>query len=303
MELITFIKGLTHKFSKNELAKSCELTLASLREHTLPAYASATSTFKVFRFSSSEGKNMAADFKRMAGGNDMLGTIEEALLNSQSLLTEIDKKSDTLFADAEASMALTYQKATYIQIVSAINFANDYARKLLNYLYIVETAKADHEVSLPGSLSKAEIEYVEQYFTAFCTCIKCMLMDFKAIDKAVSGMPDAVVTELTEQTLPQTLGMGALDPMGLRGLSLPIKVSVKWNPFYLLGTMIAAYQVASYKTSKEELDLLQMRKMNLEKVLAGKPDARLQKEIEYLSERVSALNYELQKAQEKYGVQ
>ena len=301
--ILSFIKGLQHKFSKNEIAKSCELTLTSLREHTLPAFASAVQLEKSIRMSSPEARGLMADFRSAVGAGDFLATIEKALTNAQSLLMAIDKKSETLFGDQEASMALTYQKATYLQVLAAINFANDYSRKLLNYLYIAETAKADPEVQLTSQLSRAEIEFVESYFNTFCGCVRFMLNDFSNLEKGLDDMPEAVVTELTEQTLPVTMGASKIDPAGLRGLSLPIDINVRWTPFYLIGTMIASFQVACYNASREELDLLQMRKLNLEKIHAKKPDARLQKEIDHLAERVTRLNYEIQKAQEKYGVQ
>ena len=303
MEILSFIKGLRYKFSKNEISKSCELIQTSLREHTLPAYTSAVELFGSMPFKSAAAKSMAANFKRMAGGNgNMVSSINLALNNAQGLLTSIDQKAETMFGDQEATMALSYQKATYLQIVSAIGFANDYARKLLNFLYIVETEQADSEQTLVNNLTRAELAYVEKYFQPFCTCMKVMMLDFKTLDKSVTEMPDVVITTLSEQTLPHTIGMHKIDPLGMRNLILPVSVGVKWNPFYLIGTMIASFQVACYKASIEERDLLQMRKLNLEKIQERSPDPHLQQQIEYMADRVSKLNYEILEDQEKYNV-
>lgn len=300
MNLLSYVQSLHARLSRPEIAKTIELTLDEVRKYTLPAYASAESVFTTFKFQSSDAKAYAMDFRRMAGGGEMIGTIHGAFTNALSLLSTLEANVDMLFADQEASTALTYQKATYLQVVSAISFASGYARKFLNHLYILETASAG-ETDVERQ-SPAEIDYVVSYFNAFCACVKVMLLDFANIEKGISAMPEAVVSQLSEQTLPHTLGKAKMDPLGLQGFTIPISVSVKWNPFYLIGTVIASIQVACYKAAKEELDLLQMRKLNLERLHEKKPDARLQQEIEHMSARVVKLQYELQKSREAYSV-
>ena len=303
MEFLSFVKGLVHKFSKNEIALSCELTLDSLRKHTMPSLTQAVGLFKVMRFRSAEAKAFEANFKRQVGGGaDMLVTMQRALLNADAMLTTIEDKSDALFADQEASLGLNYQKAAWLQMAVTANFANDYTRKFLTYLYVVETAKEDPSQPVANFLSPAEFEYIDKFFTPYATAMRLLLQDFKNIEKSIAAMPSVVVNEISESTLPAALGASKIDPLGLRNLSLPINISVKWNPFYLIGTLRASFQVAQYKASQEERELLQMRKINLEKLLAKTPDVRVQKEVEYLSQRVSKLNYELAKAQEDWGV-
>ncbi len=125
-------------------------------------------------------------------------------------------------------------------------------------------------------------------------CIEVMRRDPKDIAKALKGLPDSTITELTEKTLPAMLGEKAVDPFSLRHLSVQV------NPFYFIGMLKAEYQANKYKGAKAELELLQLRKLNLEKLLAKSPDARLEKEIEYMANRVSGLNYDIDKMEKEY---
>ena len=298
MSILTFIKGLTHKLGKNEIAKSCELSLEELRDNTLPAYESALDLFKTFKMSSPEAKNFQQDLTRSVkgAGNNMIEIIETAMRNAEGWLVGISKKSDTLFADQEATMALTYQKANYLRAVAAIGFAVEYARRFLNYLYVLETAKSEGSDEALSQQTPAQVEYINKHFQDFIVVVRFLQKKFDAAAAEVDAAPDAIVSSLTEQTLSGTIGASRLDPLGMNNLTAHA------NPFYLIGVMVASYQVARYKSSKEELDLLQMRKLYLEKLQQKKPDAALAAQIEKLQERISNKQYELEKLEEKYGI-
>ena len=304
MSLITFIKGLTPRIGRNEIAKSCELTLNALRDTTIPAYKSAYDLFKVTKLASPEAKRYQSDLRRSVKGAsaDMFETVLECLQNAESFLQYIEKRSDTLFADAEASIALTYQKATYTRLVAAIGFGTEYARRFLNYIYLLETAQADSQFDLKTQLTPAETEYVEKYFNDFCIVLASLNRKLPELEKNISELPDAVVTEMTEKTFPATLGPSRVDPLGFNHFIVPIDWTARANPFYLIGTVIASFQVKQYNIAKDELDLLQMRKLNLEKQRAGKPDANLERQIEHTADRIGTLRYEIERLEEKYGI-
>lgn len=301
MNLFSYIKSLTHRFSKNEVQKSCDLVTDSLNAHTIPAYVGASTMFKNFKIKSKKGVGFESDFKRLVRGRDgMIDTILAMLENSVKTLEAISKKSETLYGDQESSLGLTFQKATYLQLVGALTFTNDFSRKFLNYLYALETAEMDRESKVEDTTTPAENAFVEEQFANYCTCVRIFSDSFDQIEKSVDALPDAVVSEHTESNLTSSLGEKKIDPLGLRNFHTK-ETSVKFNPFYLIGMWRAEMQIERYKTAKEELDLLQLRKLNLERMQEKKPDARLQKEIEYLSTRVSGLNYKIQKVEAKYA--
>lgn len=302
MSMISYVKQLSARFNKNDIQKNCEITADSLKTHTIPGYVAASETFKTFQLRNKEILSYNTEFRKLCSvprSGTIIDSISEALGNGVVLLDYLHKHSDTLYSEQESSLGLTYRKATYLRLISTITFAGDYARKFLNYVYTLETQSADEQFQIKDNITPAEIAFVKSNFLDFCNAIKILQQSVEQITKNVDNLPDAIVSESSDAAFSGTLGQAKMDPMGFSNFSMPVQVSVKWNPFYHIGAMIASFQVAQYKCAKEETDLLALRRLNLEKVLAKKPDARLQKEIEHLSSRISGLNYELSKMEKK----
>ena len=298
MSILTYLKGLLPSFRKNAIVESCEMTSTSLREHTLPAYLSAEALFKSGKFKNAIAQDFATVyFKNVgkAGALGMMGSIRERLDNALVILLYISTNAKTLYSDVETNISLTYVKLTCLRLVEAAEFSNTYARKLLNYVFILETAQADASVSVKDSLTPAEIAWLDKGFLDFCLCMNTLGSSVEVIKKHLAEMPDASITSLTEKTFPTTLGVDKIDPFQMRHLSASV------NPFYYFGMMIAERQAKRYKAAKAELELLQLRCLNLDKLYNKNPDARLQKEIEYMENRVVGLSYDIVKMEEEYN--
>lgn len=306
MQLFSYLKGLFHRITKGQIKASCDAVIESLQKHTLPAYVTASDLFKSRKLSSKEVQEFVKEFTKTVGmsrgSHSMVESIKVVLENTVTLMTQISHKSDTIFSDTESTLGMTFQKAMYLRLISAATFADDYARKFLDYVYLCETAHLDPSGSpLRNAMTPAQREWVEANFTNFCLVLAVLSNDSKDVFKEIDELPDAIVSEQSETTLAASIGLKRIDPFGMHGLGLPITVKTSWNPFHLLGMFIADFRAAQYKCAKEELDLLQMRQLNLEKLIAKQPDARLQQQIEYLAERVAKLQYELHETEKKYG--
>ena len=70
------------------------------------------------------------------------------------------------------------------------------------------------------------------------------------------------------------------------------------NIIYHVRLGIAEWQVGRYNAAKEELKVIQLRKLHLERLRDGKADAAIEKEIAYLEERAQKLNYKLRQMEE-----
>lgn len=307
MNILTFLSGLTGKLGvigKNEVAKTCELNLRMLRDNTIPAYVSAEEYFSKQKPKSSDVTAIVSLYKRgvRGGAPDFFEGVLEGMRSAESWLVGLEKKSETLFADQEATLALSYEKATYLRIAASIGFATEYARRLLNHIYILETIERDDSQRLEDYQTPAEINYLSAHQSDFFLVLTALLVKFSKVEEMLADMPDATVTELTEKTFPHTLGAKKVDPLGFNGFVMPYDLSVKWNPFYLLGTCIASFQVSQFKAAEAELELLRLRKLNLERLNEKKPDAKLQAMIAKLEERVGTLRYEISKMEASYGI-
>jgi hypothetical protein len=299
MDLTSYIKGLFPTFKKDDVIESCNLTIQGIREHTLPAYVSADSLFNGKPFKSKHMEDFVSAYNKQVertSGAKLITSIKVTLENSLELLEGVLSASKKEFSSAEASIALTYKKSMYLRTVQCAQFAHIYARKFLNYVYILETAEMDDQTDLKGSLVPIEIKWIEDNFISFCEASRVLKTSKDKYDRFVKEIPEANISELTEMTLPETIGYSKLDPLAMRNLH------VSWNPFYLVGMMVARFQADSYKSAGAELELLQLRKLNLERILAKEPDARIQKELEYMERRVSDLSYKLEQDKKDYAI-
>ncbi len=299
MKLVDYLKNLYHSITRGQIEASCEAAIDQANKHTLPAYAQAVEFFKLHKLASPEAESLIKLYKTkvgLRGSASMVESIHGILQRSVALMQAIAERSPSVFSDVESTLGMTFQKATYLRLISSANFAYDYSLLLLNYLYAAET-----EGALMGTLTPAERKYVEGNFENFAVILS--ILDGKPQDvlEAADELPDAVVSEQAERMMLGSLGEKRMDPLGFRGLGLPVSIGVNWNPFYLGATIYADFKVAQYKAAKEQVSLIQMRKLNLEMQHKKQPSARLEQEIEYLSGRVSKLNHELFTMEQKYA--
>lgn len=296
--LYNFIVSLFPTFKRDDVLDSAIGTRKSIMEHSLVAYTAAVEVLGKTPFASKEVKDIEKQYRSyvaVASRQSMVADILSALQNSLKVLDYVVQKGKTIYGENEASAGLTFQKATILRVISVGDFVNKYSMDLLNYIYMCETRDTKGGENTEG-ISKAEESLILAQFADFCTGINVLKVDMTSLEKTLSELPDATVSELTEKTFVSTLGTKKIDPLGVRNFS------VRKNPFYIYGMMTAEKQEKKYKAKKEMLELIQLRLINLEKLRAKTQDASLDKEIEYYQSRVTGLNHEIEKMNKEYGL-
>lgn len=299
MNFFNFLKSLFPTFKRDELLDSVVAIRKSVQEHSVQAYRSADQVWAGTAFVSKEAKALEKVYRSevgLPGKQSMITSISAVMDNTLKVLDLVVQKGKTIYSENEASMGLTFQKATILRIVTVADFANKYSLDLLNYIYTVE-AQATKGGEGIESLAKAETDTLINQFPDFCVAMNVLKVDMSSLEKALNDLPDAVVSEMTERTFISTLGSQKLDPFQVRNFS------VRKNPFYVFGMMIAERQEKKYKAKKETVELLQLRLLHLQKLRDKTQDASLDKEINYYQDRVTSLNHELEKLNKDYGLQ
>lgn len=298
MNFSNFLKSLFPTFKRDEILDSVIATRKSIMEHSVQAYRSAEQVWGNEVFVSKEAKAIEKTYRSevgLPGKRTMISSIHSTLQNALSVLDLIVQKGKVIYSENEASMGLTFQKATILRIVAVADFANKYSLDLLNYIYTVE-ARATKGGEGIDNVSKAEEELLIGQFHDFCIAINALNVDVSSLEKALNDLPDAVVSEMTERTFVSTLGAKKIDPLQLRNFS------VRKSPFYFFGMMVAERQEKKYKAKKDTLELLQLRLMHLQKLRDKTQDASLDKEINYYQGRITSLNHEIEKLNKDYGL-
>jgi len=297
MKLPAFISDLLPSFGKDRITEDIRITRTELKEFTEPPYAVAAVLLKGWKFKSEVLVDKFDIFKRQvksAGGDNPIVTIHKSFKDILENLDCVEELIVKTYNDDVAGNGLTYLKANLLQFVEAVSFVSKYARKFLIYVYVCETAEyPDSGTALNDSLSPAEIEWLNANFLSFCTALNVVSGNPQQVKKQIDNIPDIIITSENATTLPSTMGEARLDPFQMN------LITVRMNPIYHIRMFVAEYQADRYKAAKEEVKLLQLRKLNLEKLADGKPEAHIQKEITYMETRIQGLNFKIAKMEKE----
>ena len=300
MKLWDFCSSLLSTNDKEKIIEDIRITSGEIKEHTAPAYESAITFLKGWKFKSEQISTLNDTFNRMVDtqrGENCVVTIEKSFKDILENLTHVEKMIDKTYSSEVAIGGLTYQKAALLQYVEMVGFVSKFARKFLIYVYICETAMyEDSGTVITDSLSPVEIDWLNNNFVSFCTAFNIAAGNPAHVEKQLANIPDIEVTKENYETLPETMGMAKIDPfqMGL--------IPTWLNPVYHIGIRVAEWQADRYKVAKEEVRLLQLRKLNMENLIAKKPDAHIQKEIAYMETRIQDMNFKIAKMEQSAGL-
>lgn len=282
MKFSEFVSGLLPNFDKGRVIEDIRLRRAELKETTIPVYDAAAPFLNKWAFKSAKAKELQVTFDRIVRSRDNMFThIHKALPNVLKNLDEVEELVEKSYSEEVATPGLSYLKANLLQFVVCTGFVARYARKLVAYVYIHETGEfEDGGTNVADSLTPYEQQYVEQNFANFCMALQAISGNPANVKHSLNDVPDIIVKADNEMSLGATMGKDKLDPLGMRF------VTGVWSPIYQARIFIADWQNARYKEAREELGLLQLRKLNMEQLKDGKPDAAVQKKIDAVERRI-----------------
>jgi hypothetical protein len=252
--------------------------------------------FKTWKFKNPQLEAQMATFSRMVkshGHDNAIVTISKGWKNILENLQDVEDLAKRAFNNEIAGGGLTYMKANVLQFVEALAFVSKFSRKFLNYAYVCETAEIDSNTSVAESLTPAELDWLAVNLLSFCQAFNIVAGNPVVVRKQMADIPDINITPENIDTVGEAVGHAKIDPF--RMSLIPIWM----NPVYHIGMAVAEYQASRFKAAKEELRLVELRKLNLEKLSAGTPDAQVQKEINYLESRIQGLNFKISKMEER----
>jgi hypothetical protein len=300
VKLNSFVASLLPTFGKDCVIEDIRLTRNEITEYTAPSYVAAAELFKTWKFKSEDLDKMFGIFKRMvkgSGSDNCITTIEKGFKTILENLDYVEEQISTTYSEEVAGVGFTYKKANLLQLVECISFVSKFARKFLIYIYICETSLVEgNDTIISESLSPIEIDWLDANFVSFCTAFNVVTNQPAHVEKQVAAIPDIIITSENEHSLAATLGEEKIDPFQMK--LIPIWL----NPVYHVGMFIAEWQSDRYKAAKEEVKLLQLRKINLQKLSDGKPDAHIQQEIKYMEGRIQGINFKIAKMEKKNGL-
>lgn len=291
MKFDEFIKKLLPVFGRDRLSEDIRITRGELTD-LIPVYTDAAKFFKNWKYKSEEVISLNAAIRAPAGpkASNPVVLIAELLPQVLDSLVRVEEMIATNLASNVSGKGLTYKQASIIQFIDVVTLISKYARKYLNYVYVYESAQFKESGLEPrDSIPPAETRWIEERAHDFGVALTIAQREPQAVVEAITAIPEIEVANSDFQSLTRTIGPTSLDPLKF-GF-----VAARTNPIYFLRMIVAEYQVARHKEMREELSVLQLRKINLEKLKAGRADANLEKQIVVVESRIQSVSYELSK--------
>lgn len=305
MKIMDYLKSLLPNFAKGTVLEDIRTNKLILTTVTLPAYQEALRAFGGRKFVNESLQKDWEVYRRTvkgAAGSNFVVAVEKAIGNMLSTLDLVERLVEKDYNDDIEGVGVTYYKAAVLQMVESIGFAIDFANKYLNYIYVVEASElsADDETTelaeeINAAIVPAEVRFLHERFVDFCTVMDTLSKPTEKLQADFQEIPDITITQAGDRAVQSTLGPNKLDPF--RHGFVPLAM----NPIYHIRMKIADYQHYRYEKAKADKDMLELRKLKLERMQHGKRDAAIDKQIEYTQQRIDTLADHVRKVEGQYA--
>lgn len=297
MDFGKYVESLLPSLGKDRVLEDIRNLREELQDTVIPPYASAAEFFKQFKFQDKITKDLSKDFDRMVKTKyrgDMVAVLSQVWGNSVEGLDELDRLVDKYYGTTVTSTGMTFLKANVLQHVEAMGFAFRYARRLLMYLYALETQhySKDGDKVTGSFLSKPEREWMQMHYRDFLHVVNILATPAGDLGRIYGQVPDALIEPERVEEMKATMGTSKIDP--LKHGFIP---SALW-PLYHVRIRIAEWQVARRDAAREEVRAMEFRLLNLKNQTSGQGNARIEQEIAYSEDRISKLNRKIAKLEE-----
>ena len=296
--LFDYIKSLLPKFGRDKVLELSRQTQSELNGFVVPSYVEAEKGIGSRNFSSVKIQEMTTVLKRNIKTDRPTDNIITIIRKSLEQISKNIQIVETYVGDSledEIVIAgVTVMKINLLRLIETTSFVTRYSGKLLNYIYILETAAVGGDTKyVEGSLSKGEILWLEERYLDYVIALAILSKNDKIVTSILKSLPEVAITEESTAAA-STLGDTAIDPFGFKRLS-----NFTNNPIMHVGLIVAQYQAARYKEAKETKTILQLRLLNLKQQEKNTPNPKLEKEIEYIQRRVDRISDDIRKAEDE----
>lgn len=303
MNIDKFVGLLSPSIDRSRILESIESIRIEMNKNVFPPFNEAAlaklfptqDAFKDAHIRRYNGKFINAMGLNKGTFVEVAARIYSEILNN---LPVLEKRVTDFFRGREVNrIAITYSQATFLRLISLINFSMEYGTMFLLYVYGKEfpaTTKASfNEPFAPG-----DVKWIESKFDSWCKVMKMLTNPIDQILIALEKMPESVVDPATVAQVSQVTGPKALDPlsMGFIPVLSPAIMFVIRN-FY-------EYQALSLKRSEERARSLELRLAQYRAFKAnGNRDAANDALILKTEQRLRDLNYKIVKEKKAMGIE
>ena len=299
-DVIGFIASLMPTATRDNLVDTLRALADELKKETIPPYKNSLDVFKKWE---PKNKNLIIftstfhSINKTNKNESMINIILDGLQKLHDMIDPLITAVQESFDKEIVMEGIGYRKASIIRLVELFVFTAQYARVLLNYIYIEQTKLIqtnNESLKTDFKMIPKEVSFVENNFTSFAQMIHLIRgknINKNNLDTVIRGIPDITANAQSLKIASINNSSTDLDPIGL-GL-----VTVNWNPIFAIRVKWEEYKHSRYLKAIKEKECLSLRLMHYKLQLDGKENAAIEARIEFLQEEVDDLTrkiYELE---------
>lgn len=295
MNFLEYIQGLLPVNSRTDLLNQIASIRDSYDDTLAPLIADIEEVFAGYTFKSKLMKDYDTQLRKTVNvSKSSFNVMIASLGNIRDNLDVITNEARALFSIQFTNENLTFNRATVLKYVDAVNFYVRYARKFLLYLVGAEVGLASGGKSMAMRWSPAETDWVQKNLQQFVNLFPAMVLTKQELKTRLNSASSAEIHEDTYELAVSSMGLVKTDPLQLDGFS------PQSNPLMLLGKKIVEYRHAAFLVAKDEYYCLQLRLQEMREVLEETPASPvLQKRIKDYEREASDKEIDLIKLVEK----
>jgi len=288
--LFNYIKSLLPHLRKDDILEDLRVTKGEF-ENLRQTYELLTQESAGFKWRSVAVQNLATIFYRnykssVGKSNELAVDIAKTIPNIVQNLEIVEKELEQILGTDVLNEGLTAKKAVLIRACEHFSFLSRYTLDVLNYCLCAESAPPDYP--LDRMMSKASVDWIEQNILVYAQLLTLYSRPTAKFEQDLAKIPDVVLNDSNVAAVAGVFDKAALDPYS----NVMVREFIG-SPVYHFRLIFAEWQANRYKASKDKKQMLELRLLQLKSIHEDAQDPALEKQIQYLQDRIDKLDRKL----------
>lgn len=299
MKIVSFLQSLLPMLKKDSVLEDLRITKAELDKTVMPSYEAAAGHFKVNKIASKDTQALADTFYRiydLAKSNKQSSVVAEIfskLPNLSANIVTITNNCEDILGEDILNDNLSAKRAVLVRAAEHVSILVKLLVDFLTVVYYNEAMVYSKANADTIGLSAQTLKRVKEHVPYIARLLSTYGEDNKVFAGKYNSVPDVILNIKTAAALQAVYREDKLDPM-----PSALASNFEGNPIYHIRLVVAEWQANRYKANKDKKKMLELRLLYLQSLAEESPDPQLEREIEYIQNRIDKLEYEMHKATE-----
>lgn len=209
------------------------------------------------------------------GRGSWLVFVKNTMPRVLSKLDLISKRIDRTFAREVYKDGLTLRQSYILTSLSSIEMISRLTSSIVFQAIYNNVTEKGIDVAPP---SPANIKYVKDNVVSYFQLLEIYAKRDNEFERAIDSVRDDVIAANIEET--DNVAAYQQDPLMMNF------IATEWNPIFMVGKRIAAWQHARYLKRKEEKLSVELQ---LDALSGGSDDPAIARQIDYMQKRINKL--------------